>query len=366
MYNFSILVPEKTIEDDMSFEELDIDAAEFTTPDIDVEETTVTLCDKYLADYRKASNILFNVKKHIEEKGCTKEIVQLMNHQLVDHGIVLEEGFEKEAIQSIESLADSINFDKIKETLMKILDAIISLVQKFMDQNRSDVNTIKDLLRGKLSDTSKVDTMKFAGLYGSIYKYDDFIAIAKGISGINLESEVSGKEDASDSISTKIKGIFKTAGYVVTKDDVERDPNFIIRKEQMKDIGWEPYKVRTAAEITFTMLEAVRRSHRKAIDVLKKSIKDSNNEAEITKLEFKLKNSMKTIAVIERISLVLSKQVISLTGLFKDKGDVSTEGLEVSEEGKKPCKKKNHVDGCPCTSEDATSCECECLFEEEE
>lgn len=382
MYNFDILIKKEEPIVEFSFEEMDIDIAEMETPDIEPEFVSVTLRTKFFESYQKAHGVLSNVRKHLMEKGCTKELVAIMNPQLLDHGIILEVGQKQDAMYSIESLMEKIDINKIKETLMKIIDAIINLIQKFYDQNKNDTNTLKDILRTKLYDTSKYDTRKFAGVIGAVYPYDDFVDLAEGFTRIKLLNEVESGEDLSKSISPKLTSLLKTAGYQINTDSITRDDSFIIPKDTMESLGWEPSKLRNAAEMTRIMLETIRKNHSQAVDALKKeaSAFDGDSEDRI-KLVDKLNNIMRAIATIERVSLILSRQVIALTNLLKVKTDASNESIgevppaedvdsstESTDEqvDKKTYKKKVHVENCPCMDKDATSCQCECPFEEEE
>lgn len=368
MYNFDILVKKDAPvdDDDVSFEEVGVDIATIETPDVEQDYVTATLCGKFFDDFQKASQILSNVRKHLVEKGCTEEIATLMNPQLAEHGIVLEVGRKDEAMYSIEALSDKINMEKIKETMLKIIDAIINIIQKYNDHNKKDTNALKALINGRLSDISKVDTNKFASVFASIYKYNTYMELVKQISSIKLVNEIEGKESLSNGLSNDLKGLFKLAGYRVSGDAISRDPDFTIEREKMQDLGWEPSKIRNAAQAAMAMLQSIRRSHRNAVDDLKAEVKSDVEGEAREKLQRKLSYTLKTMTVLERISLLLSRQVIMLSEVLKDKsGSTSTEGLS-DDSDKKPCKKKKHVAGCPCMDKDATSYECDCPFEDEE
>jgi len=367
MYNFDILLTSTSQKDNDSLDTVDVvfNIEDIPVASVESEFASVALCNKFFEDLTKSAEVIKNVKKHLLQKGCTQELVQLMNPQLLDHGIVLEVGRKDEALYSMEALSNNINLKSIKETLMKILDVIVNIIQKFTDQNRSDTNKLKELINGSLSDTSKVDTRKFAAIIASVYEYDDFMDLTNAIGKINLVDEISDGKSISDGISKTLKDIFTTAGYRVTDSSIERDPEFTMRKETMANLGWEPSKLRTAAEAALGMLEKVRRSHRTAIKELKGMIKSDLSESEADEAQKKLSYASKAIATIERISLVLSRQVIMLSGALKEKGNVSNESLE-EDTNKKPCKKKKHVADCPCMDKDATSCECDCPLVDED
>lgn len=330
MYNFDILV--KSVSDvDDSLESMDVAFSIEDIPEISIESeiVTATLCGKFFDDLTKSVGVINNVKKHLIEKGCTEALVQLMNPQLLEHGIILEVGRKDDAMYSIEALSDKVNVKNIKETLMKILDVIVNIVQKFTDQNRSDTNELKELISDGLSDTSKVDTRKFASIIASVYDYKSYMDLVNEIGKIDLINEVSGKSTISEGLSKTLKEAFKTAGYRVTDSSIERDPEFTMKKETMENLGWEPAKLRTAAEAALAMLVKVRRSHRTAIKELKGMISKDLTPEKAEEARNRLSYAVKTIAVVERISLVLSRQIIMLAKVLKPKSSTSTEGISV-------------------------------------
>lgn len=349
MYDFNILVKREEPLMDLSFEEMDIDIAGIETPNVESEFISVTLNTKYFESYQEAIGILSNVRKHLMDHGCTKELVTVMNPQLLDHGIILEVGLKADAMYSIESLMEKVDIEKIKETLMRIVDAIINMIQKFYDQNKNDTNTLKELLRTKLYDTSKYDTRKFAGVIGAVYPYSDFVELTKGLTDLDVLAEVKGDEDLTKAISSKLADLLKTAGYAISSDDISRDDSFVIPKERMEALGWEPSKLRNAADMARVMLDAIRRKHKVATANLKQQVSQFDGDTAAKEaLVSKLNNAMKVIAVSERVSLILSRQVILLSGLLKTKEGIDNEGIVPIVDGSTPLKNSDEdEDGDP-------------------
>jgi hypothetical protein len=121
----------------------------------------------------------------------------------------------------------------------------------------------------------------------------------------------------------------------------------------METLGWNPAKVRNAAEKIKVTLENIRQHHRADIDKLKSDVKSVKDQDKYDAMHNKLKHAILVIAVVERVSLILSRQVISMVELMRDKDSTksSNESLVAEDPTVKQCDKRGTA-SCPCDLKD--------------
>ncbi len=262
------------------------------------------------------------VKSHIKDHGCTDDLITLCGNELEAVGVTLETDDAIGAQLALEGLTSGINLENIKKILLRIVDAIVRVFEKFDDANKKYSNELKELIRGKLSKADSIDPEKFTNIIISAYAADDFLAIASGISKLDLAADVSGDEDLTKAVNDKLTKLLKTAGYEVSATRIDRSGDVAIHRKKMGELGWVPGKLKDAAAKTQAMLDALRLYVRKIIDQDKRAIKDLKDDPEKAKeLKQKLKNHMSVIVPVERISIVLAKQIIEIASLTKIKSN---------------------------------------------
>jgi len=298
-------VAEGSVYDDLDFSDDLCDAVALNEEITDLKETIVNLT---------------GVCNVIKEKGCSRELIALCGEELSTLGIDLSPGAETEATASLEALIGGIKLDDIKKALMKIVDMIVRIIEKIADHNKRDTTALTGLIEGRLSDIENIHREKFSNVVITAYPKSVFMNLVNELSNIDLEKEVGDEKSLKDALSTSFKSLLTEAGWEVTDTSIVRADNPTIKREKTKTLGWDVSHLRDAAMKSRAVLQHLRihdirvtKAQRQEVNTLKGDTED------VDKARNKLQNLLKTIMVTDRLSLILSRQIIAIVGTLKDK-----------------------------------------------
>ena len=136
----------------------------------------------------------------------------------------------------------------------------------------------------------------------------------------NPSKEVDGKDPLENALSDKLSKLLLKAGYKANGDVIVRTDSTPIKRDKMINLGWEPANIRDATTKTIQMLGYLRVHDRRVVDEAKRNVKDlANDEEAIKEAKNQLNNRSKAIVVVDRISLILSAQIIHIIEALRDK-----------------------------------------------
>lgn len=292
------------------------------TVDLDIlqDYAAMELANAQFDDLVKFLSTVERIHTYVVEKGCTPELVALVGEDLNTYGLSLFAGKDAEAIASLEGFIDDVKKGDIKAALLRILETIVRLLQKFNDANKLETNKLDALLLGPLVGMDKYDPVKFQGTINSFYELDDFKKIVDYFSKIEYRAGINAKgiDDKLPDLLSHHKNILKMVGYDIADDDIVHDPNYTIPRKLMSEFNIKLEDVKTIVSKTKIMLEWLRRQSGRSSSKLRAEISAvRDNETEVAKLRLEMRAMTKLIVVIERVSLVMTSHVLRLVHSLK-------------------------------------------------
>jgi hypothetical protein len=299
---------------DMEADAIDLDTMQ--------DHANIEVAYLQLDDLNKFVATVERIHTYVTENGCTKELVALVGEDLNTHGVTLEVGKKDEALVALEGFMDDVKKGDIKAVLVRIVDMIIRIFQKFNDANKLQANALDELLRGKLSDITKFDPVKFQEVLASIHSKKEFNIVVGGYSRIDYRSSVNAKTptDSLSEIISSVLPLLKASGYEVNGDTIVRISGFEYPRKKMSDHDWKLSDIKSMVSDTKIMLEHLRAQASKSARTLRKEIKlVKEDEHSVNILRAEMQAMMKVIVVFERTSLFISKQVMQVPSKLKIK-----------------------------------------------
>lgn len=288
--------------------------------DFSDEICAVASHNEMITDLQETITNLVGVCNVVKEKGCSRELIALCGEELSTIGIDLSPGAEAQVTASLEALIGNIKLEDIKKTLMKIIDSIVRIIQKVSDHNKRDSNTLIGLIEGRLSDIEKIHIEKFSSVIVTAYPREVFMTLVDEFSDIDLDTEVGSDASLKTALSPKLISLLKSAGWEVGDRDIVRAEKNVIMRERTKVLGWEVSHLRNAAMKTKATLDHLRVHDRRIVDKQKREVGSLQGDMEkVDAARNKLRNLMQVIVTVDRLSLILSRQMINLVESLKDK-----------------------------------------------
>ena len=292
----------------------------FADTDFCGEICNMVMAAEEVTDLQIAVERLTNVCNIIKDRGCSRELIVLCGEELAHIGIELSESSKDEAVASLEALISKDMLDSIKKTLMKIIDSIVRIVEKVADHNKRDSNLLTSLIEGRLSNIEKVDKEKFTNVVVTAYPKQTFMKLVNEFSSIDLDREVGDEKSLRDALSPSLVSLLKEAGWEVGDSAITRTDDPAIKRDKIKNLGWDPSHLRDAAVNSKATLDHLRTHDLRVVNKQRNEVKSLKGDtAAVDKARNKLTNIMKTIVVVDRLSLILSRQIIAIVGTLKDK-----------------------------------------------
>jgi hypothetical protein len=264
----------------------------------------------------EAVAVLQNISKYIGEHGITPTLISLVGQDLDKRGINLKLHPAGDAISAIEGMIDDVKSGNISAVLMRIIDAIADFINDCIDANRRKINELRALSGEKLKDIASVDTDKFSFIQSNILPMADFKSVVEKLSSLNYNTVVvSGDDSVVKSLDPSFVTILGKVGYGVDDDEIGRLKDHTLKVEEMRTLGWSVNEVKVITASTITALTNVRTAGTNAINTWKAEAKSVDNKItaeEAKAMQNRLAHIQKVIVVIERVSLVLADQLMSV------------------------------------------------------
>jgi hypothetical protein len=284
------------------------------------EVSALAIAIEQFDDVTAAIESVNRVKAFVDKNGCTKELMVVCGEELEAIGVQLVGAKAQDVSVSLEATASKFSLENIKRVLLRIIDAIVQIYQKVVDRNKKDANALKEVLLKTLVGSAKFDVEKFTGSYITAYNKDAFLKMTGVLKTLDLVRDIKGGDTLDKALPDTLKGLISMAGWKIDGDRIVRNEEPTIKRARASELGWKIEHLTPAARASLETLEHLRTNARKFKGETSKIVDGlKGNAAEYAQAKNRLRVVGEYVPFAERLSLILSAQILSIVGSLKIK-----------------------------------------------